>query len=112
MDVTLDAVPEQDRLSKPSAAAVVTKFEQRKEHRSVVCCNHHSWMRPTKLNTAHERIALAVLGARFPRNMLELSTKVHGATFFKNSEQTNRLEKKNGLRFAIEKTAKTKKNMA
>ena len=84
MDVTLDAVPEQDS----------TKLEQRKEHRSVVCCNHHSWMRPTKLNTAHERIALAVLGARFPRNMLELSTKVHGATFFKNSEQTNRLEKK------------------
>ena len=112
MDVTLDAVPEQDRLSKPSAAAVVTKFEQRKEHRSVVCCNHHSWMRPTKLNTVHERIALAVLGARFPRNKLELSTNVHGATFFKNSEQTNRLEKKNGLRFAIEKTAKTKKNMA
>ena len=31
MDVTLGAVPEQDRLSKPSAAAVVTKFEQRKE---------------------------------------------------------------------------------
>ena len=51
MDVTLDAVPEQDRLSKPSAAAVVTKFEQRKEHRSVVYCNHHSWKRPTKLNT-------------------------------------------------------------
>ena len=67
---------------------------------------------PTKLTTVHERITLPVSGARIRRNMLELSTKVHGATFFKNSEQTNRLEKKNGLRFAIEKTAKTKKNMA
>ena len=112
MDVTLDAVPEQDRLSKPSAAAVVTKFEQRKEHRSVVCCNHHPYMRPAKLTTVHAGIALPVSGARIGRNMHELSVKVHGATFFKNSEQLNRLEKKNGLRLAIEKTAKTKKNMA
>ena len=88
------------------------KFEQRKEHRSVVCCNHHSWTMPTKLTTVHERITLPVSRARFRRNMLELSTKVHAATFFKISEQTNRLEKKMGLKFAIEKTAKTKKNMA
>ena len=94
MNVTWDAVSEEARLSTPSAATEFTKLEQRKEHHSVVCCNHHPYMRPAKLTTVHAGIALPVSGARIGRNMHELSVKVHGATFFKNSEQLNRLEKK------------------